>query len=44
MEFGQFIEYTMRNIFLEKLFTKCGGETISRYISIKLKLSIPLDQ
>ena len=44
MEFGQFIEYTMRNIFLEKLFTKRGGETIRRYISIKLKLSIPLDQ
>ena len=28
MKFGQLIEYNMRNIFLEKLYTKCGGETI----------------
>ena len=34
----------MRNIFLEKLYTKCGGETISRPFSIKSKLSIYLDQ
>ena len=26
MEFGQLIEYYMRNIFLEKSYTKCGGE------------------
>ena len=27
MKFGQLIEHiTMRNIFLEKSFTKCGGE------------------
>ena len=27
MKFGHLIEYiTMRNIFLEKSFTKCGGE------------------
>ena len=26
MKFGQLIEY-MRNIFAEKLYTKCGGET-----------------
>ena len=25
--FGQLIECNMRNIFLEKLCTKCGGET-----------------
>ena len=29
MKFGQLIEY-MRNIFLEKSFTKCGGETTPR--------------
>ena len=28
MEFGQLIESNMRNIFLEKWFTKCDGETI----------------
>ena len=28
MKFGQLIEYNMRNIFLEKSYTKCGGETI----------------
>ena len=30
MKFGQSIEYKMRNIFLEKSFKKCGGETIRR--------------
>ena len=44
MEFGQLIEYNMRNIFLEKLYTKCGGETIPRNLSEKTKLSIFLDQ
>ena len=28
MKFGQLTEYSMRNIFLEKAFTKCGGKTI----------------
>ena len=28
MKFGQLIEYNSRNIFLEKSYTKCGGETI----------------
>ena len=27
MKFGQLIECNMRNIFLEKSYTKCGGET-----------------
>ena len=27
MKFGHLIEYNMRNIFLEKSYTKCGGET-----------------
>ena len=30
MKFGQLIEYNMRNIFLESLYSKCGGQTISR--------------
>ena len=28
MKFGQLIEDNMINIFLEKSYTKCGGETI----------------
>ena len=28
MTFGQLTEYNMRNIFLEKSYKKCGGETI----------------
>ena len=44
IEFGQLIEYNMRNIFLEKSYTKCGGETSARPFSEKLKLSISLDQ
>ena len=34
----------MRNIFLKKSFTKCGGETSPRSFSEKLKLSISMDQ
>ena len=30
MKFDQLIEYDMRNNFLEKSYTKFGGETISR--------------
>ena len=33
MEFGQLIEYNMKNIFLEKSYTKCGGETSPRPFS-----------
>ena len=44
MKFGQLIECNMRNIFLEKSYTKCGGETSPRPFSEKLKLSISLDQ
>ena len=40
---GQLIEHNMRNIFLEKLYTKCGAETIPRHISKKSKLGISLD-
>ena len=42
MKFGQLIEYNMRNIFVEKSYTKCGGETIP--FSKKSRLGISLDQ
>ena len=38
------IEYNMKNIFLETWYTKCGGETVPRPFSKKLKLSISMDQ
>ena len=44
MKFGQLIEYSMRNIFLEKSYIKYGGETIPRPFSKKLRLSISQDQ
>ena len=37
MKFGQFIEYNMRNVFLEKSYPKCAGETILRPFSKKSK-------
>ena len=43
MKFGKLIEYNMRNIFLEKSYTKCGRETSPRPFSGKSKLSISLD-
>ena len=44
MKFGQSIEYKMRNIFVEKSYTKYGRETIPRLSSKNSKLSISLDQ
>ena len=44
MKFGQLIEYNTRNIFLEKSYTKFGGETSPRPFYGKLKLSISLEQ
>ena len=44
MKFGQLIECNMRNIVIEKWYTKCGGETIPSPFSEKTKLSISLDQ
>ena len=35
MKFGQLIKHNMKNIFLEKSYTKCGGETIPRPFSKK---------
>ena len=44
MKFDQLIERNMRNIFIEKLCTKCGGKANPRILSEKLKLSLSLDQ
>ena len=44
MKFGQLIEYNMRNIFVEKSYTKCGRETVPRPFSGKPKLSKSLPQ
>ena len=44
MKFGQLIDYNMRIIFIEKSYTKRGGETSPRPFPEKLKLSISLDQ
>ena len=44
MKYGQLIDYDVRNIFLEKSYTKQGGETSPRSFSKKLKLRISLDQ
>ena len=42
MKSGQLIEYNMWSIFVEKSYTKCGGETIPRPLSKKSKLNISL--
>ena len=44
IKFGQLRECNMKNIFLEKPYTKIGGETSPRPFSEKLKLNISLDQ
>ena len=44
MKFGQLIECNIRKNFLEKSYTKCGGETSPRPFPEKLKLSISQDQ
>ena len=42
MKFGQLIEYKMKNIFLEKSYSKCGRVTIPTAFFKNSKLSIPL--
>ena len=37
MKFNQLTEYKMRNIFPEKIYQKCGGETIPRHPFLKNK-------
>ena len=44
MKFGQLREYNIRNIFVEKSYTKCGEGTIPRPFSKKSKLTLSLDQ
>ena len=44
IKFFRLIEYNMRHIFLEKSYTKCGGESSPRPFSEKVKLTISLDQ
>ena len=41
---GQLIKYNMKKNFLEKSYTKCGGDTIPRPFSKKSKLTISLNQ
>ena len=44
MKFGQLIEYNMKNIILEKSYTKFRGEASQNQAFKKSKLSISLDQ
>ena len=44
IKLGQLIDYNMRNIFIEKLYTKCGREASPRPFFLKSKLSISVDQ
>ena len=44
MKFDQLIEYNMKDVFLEKSYTKRGGESIPRTFSKKSKLSVSLDK
>ena len=44
VKFRQLIEYNTGNIFLEKSYAKCDGETISRPFSKNSKLSMSLHQ
>ena len=44
MKFGQSTECNVKNIFIEKSNTKCGGETSPRPCSEKLKLIKSLNQ
>ena len=44
MKLDQLIECNIRNIFLEKSYTKCGGEASPIPFSGKSKFSISLDQ
>ena len=43
-KFGQLIQYSMKNTFLETSYTKCSGETTPRPFSKKSKLIISLDR
>ena len=44
MKFDQLIECNTRNIFLERSYIKCGGETVPRPFSGKSNLTISMNQ
>ena len=44
MKSGQLIEYNMRNVVLEKLYSECVGEASRRHFYKELKLYIFLNQ
>ena len=44
MKFGQLREYNIRDVFLEKPYTKSGGKTIPQIFFQKIKMSMSLDQ
>ena len=44
MKLGCLLEFRMQNIFLEKSYTKCGGETSPKPFSKKSKLSLSRNQ
>ena len=43
IKFGKLLEHNTRIAFLEKPYTKCGGQTILKPFSKKTKLSLSLD-
>ena len=43
MKFDHLIEHNVKNIFLEKSYTKCGGETVPRSFPKKPKLRTSLN-
>ena len=44
MKFGQLITNKLKKVFLEKSYTKCGGEASPRPFYNKSKLSMSIDQ
>ena len=44
MKSGQLIEYNMRNVVLEKLYSECVGEASRRHFYKELKLYVFLNQ
>ena len=44
MKFGHLIKYNIRNIFLGKAYSRCGGKASPGLFPKKSKLNISLDQ
>ena len=38
IKFSQLLKYNMRNTFLEKSYTNCGGETLRRLLHKKIQI------